>query len=239
MLTVALAAALTFGSAITGAAPIPQTAPAAPSQPISIAGISPKIAAATSPGDIAFPPEVTITGQGFRPGAQVMVGTQAATIVSVKPTEIHVTLAGQPVGVVDITVTNVDGTSASQPKAFTYTTGPFIYGVSPQMGDAATPTVVDIIGGNFSNDSVVTFGGLAAPIQFLFSTSSIEVQVPANGAAGANGRTPVAVTMKNSDGQSFTLPNAFTWATSQAAPANSSPAPTSKKGIDPDSCGGL
>ena len=235
------AAALAFSSIVAGAAPSPQAAFSASSQPVSIAGISPKIAAATSPGTIAFPPEVTITGQGFRPGAQVMVGSQTAAIVSVKPTEIHVTLGGQTAGVVDVAVTNPDGSSASQPKAFTYTTGPFIYGISPQTGNAAAPTVVDITGGNFSNDSVVTFGELAAPIQFFFSASSIEVQAPANSTVGANGRTPVAVTVKNSDGQTFTLPNAFTWTSSQPAPAISSPepSPSSKEGVDPDSCGGL
>jgi len=238
-LSAVFAAALAFGSMAAGAA-IPQAAPSVSSQPVSIAGISPKIAAATSPGTIAFPPEVTITGQGFRPGAQVTVGSQIAAIVSVKPTEIHVTLSGQTAGVVDLTVTNSDGSSATQPKAFTYTTGPFLYGISPQTGDAANPTIVEVTGGNFSNDSVVTFGGLAAPIQSFFSTSAMEVQVPANSTVGATGRTAVAVTVKNSDGQTFTLPDAFIWASSQPTPAISSPTtdPTSKKGVDPDSCGG-
>jgi large repetitive protein len=237
---VAIAGVLIFGWTAIDAAPIPQAANPKATLPVSITGISPKIAAAISPGGIEFPPEVTITGQGFRPGAQVTVGSQTAAIVSVTSTEIHVTVSGQAAGVVDLTVTNSDGSLATQPKAFTYTTGPFIYGISPQTGSAATPTVVEITGGNFTNDSVVMFGELAAPIQFFFSTSSIEVQVPAN-AAVASDKSVVAVTLKNSDGQSFTLPSAFTWTTSQAAPSISAPAPspTSRKSIDPDSCGGL
>lgn len=240
MITAALVGALLFGSVAFGAAPIPQAARPAQSQAVSIAGITPAIAAAISAGGIELPAEVTIMGQGFRPGAQVIVGSQTAAILSITPTEIHVTVAGQAAGVVDVRVTNLDGSAATQFKSFTYTTGPFIYGISPQTGNTATATIVDLTGGNFSSDSVITFGGLAAPIQFFFSTSSIEVQVPAN-ATAAGDTSVVAVTVKNSDGQTFTLPNAFTWTNSQAVPSISSPAPspTSLKSIDPDSCGGL
>lgn len=240
MITCVLAGALLFGSAAVRAVPTPQAANPARTQTVRITRITPRIAAAISPGGIEFPPEVTITGMGFQPGAQVIVGSQTAAILSVTPTEIRVTVAGQPAGVVDLTVTNSDGSSATQPNAFTYTTGPFLYGISPQTGNAAAPTIVDLTGGNFSNDSVVTFGGLVAPIQFFFSSSSMEVQVPAN-ASVTGDKSVVAVTLKNSDGQAFTLPNAFTWTTSQAAPAISSPppSPTSLKSVDPDSCGGL
>jgi large repetitive protein len=140
----------------------------------------------------------------------------------------------------DVTVANPDGTAATLPKAFTYTTGPVIYGISPQTGSATEPTVVTITGGNFSSDSAVTIGGLAAPVQFFFSSASLEAQVPANSGVPQGGKTSQAVTVTNSDGQSFTLPNAFTWSDSQkpSAAPKSSPAPTSNNKSAADSCGG-
>jgi hypothetical protein len=230
----ASAGILAISSIASGAAPEPQAASAA-SQSITVSQVMPKIAAAIEPGAIAFPPEITITGQGFRPGAQVKIGSQAVGVLSVAPTEIHATAGGQAAGIVDVTVTNPDGSSATQSKSFTYTTGPFIYAISPQMGDAAMPTLVQITGGNFANDSEITFGELAAPIQFLFSSASVQVQVPANSATSRE-KTSVAVAVKNSDGQTFTLPGAFTWIASGPVPSIT-PEPTSKTSVDPDSCG--
>jgi hypothetical protein len=222
-----LAGALSFGSLSTGAAPAPQAGnSASPSQPISIAAISPSIAAAMPSGGIAFPVEVTVTGQGFRPGVTVMIGSRNASVVFSSATEIHATIPGEPAGTVNVTVANSDGTSATLPKAFTYTTGPVVYSISPQTGSVAAPTVVTITGGNLTVDSTVTVGGLAAPIQYFFSATSLEAQVPANSSVGAGGGTSGAVTVTNSDGQTFTLPNAFTW-TRSPSPSATSPAPVS------------
>jgi len=228
--------ALALIPSTAGAGPIPQAGTAAPPQPVKIADVSPKISAAIPAGGISFPTEVTVTGQGFKPGAQVTIGSLPASIVSVAPTEIHITAPGQPAGTMDVTVTNLDGSSATQPKFFTYTTGPIIYAISPQAGSPSATTAVHITGGNFHSDSVVTFGGLQAQIQYFFSATSLDVEVPAN---AAGGKTPVSVTVKNPDGQTFTLPSAFTWTGSPSAPSISSPSPTSQKGTDPDSCGGL
>ena len=238
-----LAGALSFVSLSTGAAPAPQAGnPASASQPISIAAISPSIAAAMPPGGIAFPVEVTITGQGFRPGVTVMIGSRNAGVVSTSATEIHATIPGETAGAVDVIVANPDGTSAVLPGAFTYTTGPVVYSISPQTGSAAAPAVVTITGGNLRNDSTVTVGGLAAPIQYFFSATSLEAQVPANPQVAPGGKISGAVTVSNSDGQTFTLPNAFTWSDSpkpSATPAPTpSPAPTSNNQAAADSRGG-
>lgn len=227
-------AALISGAA--GAAPGPQAGTPASPQPISITSMNPKVSAAIPAGGISFPTEVTITGRGFLPGAQVMIGKESASIVSVAPTEIHITVPGQPAGVVDVTVTNPSGSSTTQPKFFTYTTGPVIYAISPQTGSASAPTEVHITGGNFSVDSVVTFGGMQAEIQSFFSATSLDVQVPANAGAG---KTAVEVIVKNPDGQSFALPNGFTWTSSAPASSAPSPAPTSKNSAGADACGGL
>ena len=178
------------------------------------------------PGGIAFPVEVTITGLGFRPGVTVTIGSRNAGVVSASATEIHVTIPGEPAGTVNVTVANSDGTSAALPKAFTYTTGPVVYSISPQTGSATQPTVVTITGGNLTIDSTVTVGGLAAPIQYFLSATSLEARVPANPALDASGETSGAVTVTNSDGQTFTLPNAFTW-TRAPSPSATSPAPVS------------
>lgn len=180
-------------------------------------------------GGIAFPVEVTVTGQGFRPGVTVTIGSQPAGVVSATTTEIHATIPGEAAGTVNVTVANSDGTSASLPTAFTYTTGPVVYSISPQTGSATQPTVVTITGGNLANDSTVTVGGLAAPIQYFFSATSLEAQVPPNPALDASGKASGAVTVTNSDGQSFTLPDAFTW-TRSPSPSATSPAPVSSNG---------
>jgi IPT/TIG domain len=141
VIAVSLASALSFGSASAGAAPIAQAGTSASSaQSISVAKISPSVAAAVAAGGIAFPAEVTLSGQNFRPGATVNIGSHAAGVISVSAMEIRATAPGGPAGTVDVTVTNPDGTSATLSKAFTYTTGPVVYGISPQSGSSAQPT---------------------------------------------------------------------------------------------------
>lgn len=239
LMAIVCGGALILGAVSARAATPPQAASKAASQPIRIAEVSPNVAAAIASGGISFPTEVTIKGQGFLTGATVSIGSRAVDILTVSETEIHITVPGQPAGVMDVTVTNPDGSSTVLPKSFTYTTGPVIYRISPQTGNAGTPTVIDLTGANFSSDSAVTVGGQPAPIQFLFSATSLEVQVPANVALPAGDKTAVAVTVKNPDGQTFTLPNAFTWTVSRPAPSIPQPSPTSQKAASPDSCEGL
>jgi IPT/TIG domain-containing protein len=243
LVSVLLAGALFFGSASSGAAPVPQAGSSASgSQAIRVVAIDPSVAAAMTPGGLAFPIEVTITGENFLPGVTVTIGEQAAGIVDASATEIHATVLGQPAGAVDVTIANPDAISTTIPKAFTFTTGPVVYGISPQTGSATEPTVVTITGGNLASDSAVMVGGLAAPIRFFFSSASLEAQVPTNTAVTPHGKVSGAVTVTNSDGQTFTLPNAFTWSDSakpspSAAP-NSSPAPTLSNKSAADSHGG-
>jgi large repetitive protein len=231
LIAVLLASALSFGSVSAGAAGSPQAGNSASGQgAISVAGISPSVAAAVASGEIAFPAEVKITGQNFRPGATVKIGSQAAGVVSVSATEIRATAPGEPAGTMDVTVTNPDGTSATLSKAFTYTTGPIVYEISPRTGTAAEPTVITITGGNLASDSSVTVGGQATPIQFFFSRASLRALVPMNTAVAPGGKTLGAVTVTNPDGQSFTLSNAFTWTWEPSATPATPPAPVSNNG---------
>jgi hypothetical protein len=226
LLPVLLAGALSLG--VGAAAPTPQAGtPAAGSPSIKVTGISPSAAPAVATGEIAFPAEVKVTGENFLPGATVQIGSQNAGIVSVSATEIHALAPGEAVGTVDVTVTNPSGTSATLSKAFAYTTGPLVYGISPQTGNATEETVIVITGGNLANDSTVTVGGKAAPIQFYFSRASLRAQVPANTEVASGGKTVGAVTVTNSDGQSFTLPDAFTWTREPSATPGAAPVPVS------------
>lgn len=226
--------------------PISQAGTPIASQPIAVTSISPSVAAAVPAGGIAFPTEVVITGQNFRNGASVKIGTQDAGIVSVAPTQIHATVPGEAAGVMDLTVTNPEGNSATLPKAFTYTTGPVVYSVAPQTGSSSAPSVVTMTGGNLSGDSKVTVGGLPATVQFFLSSTALEVQVPANPSVAAGGKISGAVVVTNADGQSFSLQNGFTWTGAPqpapnvhptATPDPSAPSPTSTNKNEADSCG--
>lgn len=200
------------------AAPVPQDAnPPPASASIRVISIAPAIAPAAPAGGISTPMAVTLTGENFQPGATLKVGDRFSGVVSVSPTQIQATVSGQPAGIVDVTVSNPDGTSATLPKAFTFTTGPILYAISPPSGTAAGATVVTISGGNFERDSKIVVGGQPASIEDYFSPLSLTATVPAN-AAAANDPVSADVTITNSDGQSFTLPKAFTWTGRPAAP---------------------
>ncbi|HKT69833.1 MAG TPA: IPT/TIG domain-containing protein, partial [Terriglobales bacterium] len=82
---------------------------------------------------------------------------------------------------------------------------PTVSSVSPSSGSTNGGTGVTITGTNFSAGATVTFGGTTASNVNLVSGTSITATTPAH-AAGA-----VTVTVTNTDGQSGTLPNAFTY----------------------------
>jgi hypothetical protein len=215
-----LVIALCFGAApaAVGGTAAQVANPSLPSQRPTVTTVNPATAAATMLGGIAFPTPATVTGSNFRPGATVKIGAEFALTVSVSPTKIEVSVPGQAAGTVDVTVTNTDGTSVTLPKGFTYSSGPIVYGLLPATGNAAMPTVVTVSGGNLQGDSAITVGGKPAPIQFFFSSGSLQAEVPPNTNVPADGKTSGAVVVTNADGQSFTLPNGFTW-TSQQEPA--------------------
>ena len=89
---------------------------------------------------------------------------------------------------------------AASPKA-----APTISSVTP--GSGAVNDSVVIAGTGFAEGAEVKFGGVVA-VKTALSDTSITVTVPEN--ASATG--PVDVEVKNSDGQSVTLPKAFTYA---------------------------
>ena len=72
-------------------------------------------------GNVGEAKQILISGKNFRTGAEVQIGGEKATFVSMTTTTIKVkaptTLAA---GTYDVTVTNEDGTSGNLSNAYTY-----------------------------------------------------------------------------------------------------------------------
>ena len=169
---------------------------------------------------------VTITGTGFQAGATVSLGTTAATGVTVvSGTSITATTPPGVAGAVDVVVTNSDTQSGKLTQGFTYTAAsnpaPTVTAISPASGPTSGGTPVTITGTGFLTGSMVKLGGTAATGVTVVSSTSIT----ATTAAHPSGVVDVVVT--NSDTQSGTLPQSFTYT------AISNPTPT-VTAISPD-----
>jgi len=180
----------TLANAFTYVAPAPTVA--------SVAPLSGSTAGGTA---------VTITGTGFAAGATVSVGGTAATGVTVvNATTITATTPAHAAGAVSVTVTNSDTQSGSLANAFTYVTpAPTVLSVAPSSGSTAGGTAVTITGTGFAAGATVTIDTTAATGVTVVNATTITATTPAH-AGGA-----VSVTVTNSDAQSGTKANAFTY----------------------------
>jgi hypothetical protein len=153
---------------------------------------------------------VTITGTGFRSGASVKIGGTSATAVTVvSSTAITAITPVHSSGATSVEVTNSDGQSDTLTNGFTYSTSnpaPTISKVSPASGRTAGGTAVIITGTGFLSGASVKFGGASATGVTVVGSTSITATTPAHTA----GTTSVIVT--NSDSQSGTLTNGYTYA---------------------------
>ena len=149
---------------------------------------------------------VTITGKGFQAGAAVKFGGAQSTAVTVaSSTQINAMSPTASSGAVSITVTDPDSQSASLPSGFTYSSGPAVSSVSPNLGPVIGGTTVKILGSGFQSGASVTFGGIAATSVTLASATEIQAVSPVSPA----GTVSIAVT--NTDSQSAALASAFTY----------------------------
>jgi Domain of unknown function (DUF1929)/IPT/TIG domain/Glyoxal oxidase N-terminus len=164
---------------------------------------------------------ITITGTNFLAGAVVTVGGTAATgITVVSSTSIRATTPAHSAGGASVVVTNTDGQSGTLSNGYTYANpAPMVTAVAPNSGPVSGGTAVTITGANFVAGAAVSFGGIAATNVTVASSTSITATTP----AGAAGAVNVAVT--NTDNQSGTLSNGFTY--TSLAPAVTSVAPNS------------
>ncbi len=162
---------------------------------------------------------VTISGTNFVSGATVTFGGTAATnVVVVSSTTITATTPAHAAGAVNVVVTNSNGQSGTLTNGYTYTAAPAPTSISPTSGTTSGGTPVTISGTNFVSGATVTFGGTAATNVVVVSSTTITATTPAHAAGAVN------VVVTNSNGQSGTLTNGYTYT---AAPAPTSISPTS------------
>ena len=180
-------------------APACGESPTSPSPPV--AAVTPtvsSIAPSIGPADTIF--DVRIVGSGFRPGATVTLGAPATNVVVVHSGLITATAPRHAAGTVDVVVANPDGRSGSLNGSLMF--APLaILSVSPRVAFGGTQ--VTIGGAGFLAGATVTIGGAVATVLSVTPTA-----ISATFPPGVAGAADVVVT--NPDGQSATLPGAFT-----------------------------
>jgi hypothetical protein len=152
---------------------------------------------------------VTVTGSNFAAGAQVRFGSASATqVVVVSSSSITCTTPAGAPGPVDVVVENPNGDEGSFAKGYSYvdsSAAPSLTALNPSSGSIKGGTTVSISGSGFKPGAIVTFGteSVAATV---VSATQLSVVTPPAAAEGA-----VDVTVTNSDNQTDTLANAFTY----------------------------
>jgi hypothetical protein len=168
----------------------------AQAQAPTVSTVTPNIGATT--GGV----KVTIAGSNFQGGATVMFGTVSATSVTfVSATQLTAVTPKHAAGTVAVSVTDSGGTGAL-PSAYTFTTGPVVWGVSPMSGPIAGGNVVALTGVNLKPVTQVLFGSSLATIQ---STAAGKVVVAAPSGVGR-----VNVTVQSSYGK-YTVVNGYAY----------------------------
>ena len=166
---------------------------------------------------------VTITGTGFLAGATVKLGGTAATGVTVvNSTSITATTAAHAAGVVSVVVTNTDSQSDTLASGYTYTPvnpAPTVTSITPNTGTTDGGIGVTITGTGFLVGATVKLGGTAATGVTVVNSTSITATVPAHSAGAVN------VVVTNTDAQSGTLTNGYTYTAIIPAPTVTSIAP--------------
>jgi hypothetical protein len=165
---------LLFGISNRGVSFIDAAAPAAISSPAPVLALAPTLQPSEGPN--AGGTSITLTGQNFSGKAQIKLGTQLASGVSVaSSTQI---LANSPPsvsnGAVNATAFFDNGWLALAPNAFSY--GPQILQILPNAGANAGGDVVQIYGYGFGGDATkitVKIGGTNATVQKVESVTSI------------------------------------------------------------------
>ena len=159
---------------------------------------------------------VTISGSNFASGASVHFGTAVATNVNVaSPTTLTATTPAHAAGAVNVMVTNPDNQIGSLTNGYTYTApmpaAPALTSVSPNSGTTGGGASVTLTGTNFTSGASVSFGGAAATNVNVASSSTITALTPSHSTGVVN------VVVTNSDGQSGTLANGYTYVSSPPA----------------------
>ncbi|REK67823.1 MAG: VWA domain-containing protein [Brevibacillus sp.] len=163
---------------------------------------------------------VNIDGNNFSNGAKVYFGNTEAQVTFYSGVRLKVKspAASQP-GPVDVKVVNTDGQEVTLSNGFTYNDLPpkpplQITAVTPNSGLVDGGEVIVIDGVNLVQGIKVFFGSIETPVQYFFSDSRIRVKAPKAAAPGV-----VDVTITSPDGQTSTLPGAYTYVAPAPKPA--------------------
>ena len=138
-------------------------------------------------------------------------GTPATSVNVTSSTSITATAPAHAAGAVNVVVTNTDGQTGTKTGGYTYTSpnpAPTVSTVSPVSGTTAGGTVIGIAGTGFLAGATVSFGGTPATSVTVSSSTSITATAPAHAAGAVN------VVVTNTDNQSGTLPNGYTYTSS-------------------------
>ncbi|MCX6129157.1 MAG: IPT/TIG domain-containing protein, partial [Proteobacteria bacterium] len=147
--------------------------------------------------------KLSLVGQGFMPGAKVLMGTNECTDVSVVSTgaSASCTIPAGELGRVSVSLTNPDAQSAHLADAYEYRLAPKISAISPNIIPAAGGSTLTISGENFDSDAKVIIGQASCSPVVVSSASSLScTSLPMT--AGTYG-----VTVSNHDEQSVKLDN--------------------------------
>lgn len=139
---------------------------------------------------------VTITGTGFKLGATVTFGGNAATGVMVLSATSILAVTPAGTGSVTVTVNNPGGGTASWGSSWSYVTAgtqPAISALNPSSGPAAGGTTVTVTGSNFGTAPVIAINGIGATVTGS-SASSVTITTPAALHCVAGGAQPVKAT---------------------------------------------
>ena len=187
-------------------------------------GASPPTVSAILPtsGTTTGGTSVTITGTGFLAGASVSFGSSSATNVNItSSTSVTATTPAAVASTVNVVITNTDGQSGTLTAGYTYVSpnpAPTVTAISPVSGSTSGGTAITVYGTGFLSGATLTLGTAATNVNIINSTS-----LTATTAAHTAGVTNVTVT--NTDGQSGTLSNAYTY--TNPAPTVSTISPSS------------
>lgn len=178
--------------------------PGVPAPSVTLTSISP------TSGPTTGATVITLRGSNFASGATVRVGGTAATSVTlISSTQLRATTPAGTAGAKTVMVTNPNGQSASLASAFTYTTpptsAPTLTSISPTSGPTTGGTQVTFNGTSFVSGATITIGGTSMTGVTFVSATQLRATTPA-GTAGAK-----TVVVRNPNGQTATLSNAFTY----------------------------
>jgi hypothetical protein len=181
----------------------------------TITSLSPPSATA---GSGAF--TLTVNGANYVSGSVVKVGGSARTTTFAGPGQLTAAITASDVastGTLSITVANPSpGSTSSAASLPVNNPPPVITSITPLSGLLTGGTSTVITGTGFLAGATVSFGGTAATSVTVSSGTSIAAKTPAHAVGAVN------VVVTNTDSQSSTLTNGFTFAACPSPTVNPS-----------------